>query len=124
MEVKKIWELPVTSTDIVDGGVKLVLHKHAAEMQLEYYDGDNNVLKSSLIFEAVEAQKYTSEMFTEYVPGTFEYLVEIIGSKWVEQLRKLNREVADYWNFKHYAIFIKSFGYYEFVAKNYKIVER
>lgn len=123
MIVKKLWQLPVTSSELVDGGVKLFLQENIANIMFEYYDENNNVSKSGILFEAVEAQKCTSEMFTEYLSGTFDCLVEIDDSKWVKQLRKLNQEIVDYWQLKHYAIFIKSYGFFEFAARNYRIIE-
>jgi hypothetical protein len=70
-----------------------------------------------------QGQRHRSEMFISTLMDAYDCLVEIVDSEWVEEFKKINKKIADYWNIKHYAIFLKSYGLYEFIASDYTILE-
>ena len=39
------------------------------------------------------------------------------------ELREINKEIADYWDIRHYAIILDSNGIYEFIARDYDILD-
>ncbi len=125
MENKKIWEFPVPSTCIAEGGVKLIYPGGDAWLLFDYYDENKNdaVYNAGIVFDAVQAHRHSSEKFTKSLLGAYDSLVEITNSEWAAQLREINKEIADFWNIKHYAIFLDSYGLYEFIARDYKILE-
>lgn len=125
MKVNKLWEFPVPSTCLADGGVKLIYPGGDAWLLFDYYDEkkDDTIFNSGIVFDAVQAHRHSSEKFTKFIFEAYDYLVEIVNSEWVNQLREINKEIADYWNIKHYAIFLDSNGLYEFIARSYKIME-
>lgn len=125
MKTNKLWEFPVPSTCIADGGVKLIYPGGDALLLFDYYDEkkDDAIFNSGILFDAVQAHRHSSEKFVNYLFDAYDSLVEIIDSDWVCQLRKVNKEIADHWNIKHYAIFLDSNGLYEFIARSYKILE-
>jgi len=125
MKVYKLWEFPVPSTCLADGGVKLIYPGGDAWLLFDYYDEkkDDTIFNSGIVFDAVQAHRHSSEKFTKFIFEAYDYLVEIVNSEWVNQLREINKEIADYWNIKHYAIFLDSNGLYEFIARSYKIME-
>lgn len=124
-KINKIWEFPVVSTCLAEGGVKLIYPGGKAWLLFDYYDENNNnaIFNAGIRFDAVQAHKHSSEKFSTFVIDTYDYLVEIVDSEWVNQLREINKEIADFWNIKHYAIFLDSNGLYEFIATDFKILE-
>ena len=125
MRSNKLWEFPVPSTCIAEGGVKLIYPGGDAWLIFDYIDENKNdaVYNSGIVFDAVQAHRHSSEKFIKSLLGAYDCLIEIIDSVWVAQLKELNKEKADYWNIKHYAIFLDSNGLYEFIARDYKILE-
>ena len=105
--------------------MKLIYPGGDAWLLFDYYDENKNdaVFNSGIVFDAVQAHRHSTEKFTKYLLGAYDRLVEIIDSEWVEQLIEVNKGIADYWNIKHYAIFLDSNGLYEFIARDYKILE-
>lgn len=125
MGTNKLWEFPVPSTCIADGGVNLIYPGGDALLLFDYYDEEKNdaVFNSGIMFDAVQAHRHTTEKFIKSLLGAYDSLVEITDSEWVKELREINKEIADYWNIKHYAIFLDSNGLFEFIARDYKILE-
>lgn len=125
MKVNKLWKFPVPSTCLADGGVKLIYPGGDAWLLFDYYDEkkDDTIFNSGIVFDAVQAHRHSSEKFTKFIFEAYDCLVEIVNSEWVNKLREINKEIADYWNIKHYAIFLDSNGLYEFIARSYKIME-
>lgn len=125
MKVNKLWEFPVPSTCLAEGGVKLIYPGGDAWLTFDYYDIEKGdaVFNSGILFEAVQAHRHSSEKFLVSLMGAYDSLVEILDSEWVRQLRQIDRKIADYWDIKHYAIFLDSNGLYEFIARGYNILE-
>lgn len=125
MKTKNLWEFPVPSTCIAEGGVILLYPGGDAWLLFDYYDENINdaVFNSGIVFDAVQAHRHSSEKFLRSLLGAYDTLVEIEDSEWVAQLREINKGIADYWNIKHYAIFLDSNGLYEFIARDYSILE-
>jgi hypothetical protein len=121
----KRWEFPVPSTYLTSSGVKLVYPGGKAYLLFEYYDTENDdeIFHSGIMFEAVMTHKHTSEKFLTTLLGAYDALVEIEDSDWLAQCRAINEDVFDFWNLKHYAIFLDSNGMYEFVAKGFTLLE-
>jgi hypothetical protein len=74
-------------------------------------------------FKTVLGFKHDSEGFATTMMDAYDRLVEIADSDLVVEYRKTNQRIADLFNIKHYAIFLKNCGLYEFIAKNYTIQE-
>lgn len=125
MSINKLWEFPVPSTCIADGGVKLIYPGGDAFLLFDYFDEekDDAIFHSGIAFDAVQAHRHSSEKFLKSLLGSYDCLIEISDSEWIEQLTAINKEIADYWNIKHYAIFLDSHGLYEFIARSYEILE-
>ena len=124
MRAEKLWEFPVPSTCIAEGGVKLIYPGGDAWLLFDYYDEskEDAVFNSGILFDAVQAHRHASEKF-QFSSEAQDTLVEIKDSEWVAQLREKNKKIADFWNIKHYAIFLDSNGLYEFIARDYRILE-
>ena len=57
------------------------------------------------------------------VMDAYDRLVEIVDSDWTAEYRKTNPRIANLFDIKHYAIFLKSCGLYEFISKDYTILK-
>lgn len=125
MKINNLWKFPVPSTCIAEGGVKLIYPGGNAWLLFDYYDEKKNdvIFNTGILFDAVQAHRHSSEKFIKSLLNAYDSLVEITESEWVNQLREVNKEIADYWGIKHYAIFLDSNGLYEFIARDYKILE-
>lgn len=124
MEINKLWEFPVPSTCLAEGGVKLIYPGGDAWLIFDYFDEekDDAIFNSGIVFNGVQAHRHFTEKFVYSLLGAYDCLVEITDSDWVKQLREVNKKIADYWNIKHYAIFLDSNGLYEFIARDYTIL--
>jgi len=69
MENKKLWEFPVPSTCIAEGGVKLIYPGGDAWLLFDYYDENKNdaVYNAGIVFDAINKA---------YMPWLFEKLKE------------------------------------------------
>ncbi|HHV09436.1 MAG TPA: hypothetical protein GXX75_04035 [Clostridiales bacterium] len=125
MSNKRLWEFPVPSTNIAESGVVLIYPGGDAYLLFDYYDDteDEAVLNSGIIFDSVQSHRHTSEKFIRSLRGSYDCLIEVVNSEWLREFQEINREVSDFWNLKHYAIFLDSNGLYEFLAGDYKIME-
>ena len=133
MKTNKLWVFPVPSTSIHNGGVRLLYPGGDAWLVFDYYDIENNyTYNSGILFEGVQAHKHICEKFLEseseqnvkFIMNAYDTLVEFVDSDWIKYLQKLDKKTADYWNIKHFGILLDSNGFYEFIARSYKILER
>lgn len=125
MEIKELWKFPVPSTYIAEGGVRLIFPGGPAILLFDYYDEDESgaTYNLGIIFQSAQSHRHSSEKFIKFIPGAYDTLVEIVDSDWVMELREINKEIADYWDIRHYAIILDSNGIYEFIARDYDILD-
>jgi len=132
MKTKELWRFPVPSAGGIAKNVKLIYPDENANALLlfDYYDsstydvtGHDEVFNSGILFDMAQAHRHSSEKFTVSLMDAYDRLVEIVDSGWVAELKKINSQIADFWNIKHYVIFLDSYGLYEFIASDYKILE-
>ena len=131
MKIKELWHFPVPSAGGIAKDVKLIHRDENANALLlfDYYDGSmyesighDEVFNSGIVFDIPQAFRHSSEKFVTFF-GAYDKLIEIVDSEWVAELRKINKEIAEFWSIKHYAIFLDSNGLYEFIASGFRILE-
>lgn len=123
MEIKNLWNFPVTATSIMNVHF---IHKNADVLILfDYYDENNNdvVSNGSIEFKTVVAYRNTDEKFTKSLNGAYATLVEYSHSEWLNELIRHCPEWAKTWGIRHFAIYFDSYGLYEIIASDYKILE-
>ncbi len=123
MKVKELWRIPVPSTQVQ--GEQLLFNGGNALLRFDYYDVEKNdaMFTAGILFDFVAGFKHDSEGFATTLMDAYDRLVEIIDSEWVAEYRKTNQRAANLFDIKHYAIFLKSCGLYEFVAADFTIQE-
>ena len=123
--VKKLWYFPVPSTAIES--TKLIYPQFNNWLLFDYHvkneSGKYEIFNSGIMFNAVQAMRHSCEKFTESLMGAYDCLVEVEDSQWVKQLQKIDRQIADFWDIKHFAIFLDSNGLFEFIARGYEILD-
>ena len=127
IEKKILWTFPVPSTELSgDGDVCLLECRGDTLLLFELYGimNDDKLYNAGLLFRLPQAYRHCDEMFCgETAIEAYDQLIEIVDSDWVDEFRKINREIADYWKLRHFAIYLKSCGLYEFLARSYTILE-
>lgn len=120
MSIQKLWEFPVPSNCIANG-VVLIYAGGDAIIKFDYFDENENgvIYNGSIRFKSVMAHRHSTEKFTNFIQGAYDTVIEIQNSKWAKELYKLNPEDSKYWDIKHYAIYLDSFGLYEFIAQKF-----
>jgi hypothetical protein len=124
MDNKELWIFPVPST-CINTGVILKYEKGDAILSFDYFDEEkeDNVYHHSIIFETVVCHRHSSEKFTKSLRCSYDKLIEISNSEWVNELSAISPEWAEYWGIKHFSIYLDGYGLYEFVAKDFKITD-
>lgn len=119
MKIEKIINLPFNSSEITENGFIVVNTGYRTKMYFQYYNVNNNdrIYNFSIEFIAVQAHKYASEKFTIEIMDSYDTLVVVDNSEWINNLITLNANIANIWEIKHFAIYLDSLGLYEFAAK-------
>ena len=132
IKTNKLWKFPAPSTSVSGGGVRLFYPGCNAQLLFDYFDRNKDVaFNSGIMFEGVQAHRHTCEKFLEneseknvkFMMCAYDTLVEYVDSEWVDYFRKLDEKTADYWNIKHFGILLDSNGFFEFIARGFKILE-
>jgi hypothetical protein len=123
MRIKELWRIPVPSTAVQ--GEQLLYTSADALLRFDYYDAkkDDTIFNCGIFFKNVVGFKHDSEGFSTALMDAYDRLVEIIDSDWINEYRKINSRVANIFSIKHYAIFLKNCGLYEFIAAEFAIQE-
>ncbi len=123
MEAKELWRIPVPSTAV--GSAQLLYGNADVLLRFDYSDEAHNdtEFNTSILFKTVLGFKHDSEGFATTTMDAYDRLVEIADSNWLSEYQKANPRIADLFSIKHYAIFLKSCGLYEFIAKDFAILK-
>ena len=121
MKAKELWRIPVPSTAV--GSAHMLYGNADVLLRFDYSDEAYNdtEFNAGILFKAVLGFKHDSEGFAITTMDAYDRLVEIADSDWLSEYQKANPRVANLFNIKHYAIFLKSCGLYEFIAKGFVI---
>jgi hypothetical protein len=127
MNAEKLWTFPVPSTNIA---TKVLMTYEGANVVLkfDYFDEEDNdkTYNGSVTFNYVVAFRHSDEKFTkpEYIRSSYDTLIEVRDSNWIKELMDLNREYTNQRNLRHFAIYLDSYGLYEFIAVRYDFIEK
>lgn len=116
------YELPIYSSNL-EGDPVLFSEDMNMKIALTGVDDKNKLRKILIKFNSVICNKYTSARFTPELYDSYDKIVELMDSEWLEELKKLNEEDFCYWHPKHYIIYLDGVGMFQFIAQNYEVVE-
>lgn len=121
MESVVKYELPVFSSAL-EKAPTFIYKGMNIKMEIEGYDEEDNLKKVTLVFSAVLCFKKTSARFTPELYGAYDKVVELCDSEWLRELAEINSEDFNYWNPKHYVLYLDSVGMFQFIAQEFEVV--
>ena len=119
MIVKKIFELPMLSS-LLNHEPELLIRGLDISMILDGKDLSDANRHVCLSFKNVLCHKHTSERFTAEMYDAYDTVVEIVDSEWLMTMKKMNETDVNFWQPKHFAVYLDGMGLYQFVAKGFE----
>lgn len=119
-EIKE--ELPIFSSDLEQDPI-IKSKDMDMEIHLIGMNEENTLRKILIKFNDVLCYKHTSVRFTPKLYDSYDRVVELLDSEWLVELKEINQEYFDYWNPKHYIIYLDGVGMFQFVAKGYRVIQ-
>jgi hypothetical protein len=123
MKLVEQWVFPVPS-NCISTSVSLTYKQGDAVLLFDYYDEeqDDKVFNGGIKFISTVAHRHFAEKFTKYISGTYDKLVKIEESKWISELKEISPEWVKN-DLIHFAIYLDSYGLYEFIAHEFSVLD-
>ncbi len=122
MTMEAIYELPMLSQTLLQEPQIDINHLNMTiTLKGENLDGLKSNVK--LVFNTVLCYKHTSESFTSTLYNAYDKIVELKDSEWLKEMSLLNSHSFQFWNPKHYVLYLDSRGLYQFIAKGFDVYE-
>lgn len=122
MTYKVRYELPVFSQALIcNPDVKF--EDMNVIMTIRGYDEEDNEKTITVTFVSVLCMKKTSVRFTPELYDSYDKVVELIDSDWLNELKKINENEFGYWKPKHYVLYLGGEGMYQFIAQDFKVID-
>lgn len=120
MRIIKLWSLPMLSSEIEDG---IKISNDGMDISLSFRCSHEKNIQNSVVikFEAVLCHMHTSERFTPEMLASYDTLVMLEDSEWLDNLKRLNPRDFDFWKPKHFVIYFDGSGQYQFIARQYVV---
>lgn len=86
------------------------------------FESGGRIVRSGLAFDNVSALRTRSERCCAAwnIEGAYDTLVEVEGSKWLEEIRvDVPEQYRPAWQPKHFMIYLDSVGCFEFLAESW-----
>lgn len=122
MKNEIVYEIPVYSSNL-DKDPLILSQDMNMKIELVGVDDENRLRKISIQFNSVICYKYTLSRFTPKLYDSYDKIVELVDSDWLMELKKLNEEDFNYWNPKHYVLYLDGIGLFQFISQNYEVVD-
>ncbi len=114
------YELPIFSSSLEQDPVIESKDMNMA-IELMGMDEENRLRKIVIKFNSVLCNKHTSARFTSKLYDSYDRIVELVDSEWLVELKSVNKEYFNYWNPKHYVIYLDEVGMFQFIAQGYEV---
>ena len=116
------YELPIFSSSLKQDPV---IESKDMDMGIELIgmDEESRLRKIVIKFNSVLCNKHTSARFTPKLYGSDDRIVELVDSEWLAELKDVNKEDFNYWNPKHYIMYLDGVGMFQFIAQGYVVIE-
>ncbi|MFA9466857.1 MAG: hypothetical protein ACERKN_21590 [Velocimicrobium sp.] len=123
MNIKKLWELPILSSQLEDE-LQISINGIDITISFTYYTDKNIQNRVELKFDSVLCHMHTSERFTKAMLDSYDTVVQIDDSDWLNELKKLNERDFKFWKPKHYAIYFDGIGLYQFISSDFVALDK
>lgn len=121
MNSEKKYELPIYSSALEEDPI-IISKNMDMNIKLNGYDDKNRLKKIMICFKAVICYKYTSARFSTKLHDSYDRIVELTDSEWLEELMEINKEDYNYWKPKHYLLYLDEVGLFQFIAQDYEVI--
>lgn len=121
MKNKIKYELPMFSSSLTKEP-NIRFKNMDVEIDIEGYDENDNLNKITITIISVLCIKKTSSRFTPILYDSYDRIVELIDSEWLEELKEINEENFNYWKPKHYILYLDGIGMYQFIGQRFEVV--
>lgn len=115
------YELPIYSATLEEDPI-IISKNMDMNIKLNGYDNNNRLKKIMICFKTVICHKYTSTRFSTKLHDSYDRIVELTDSEWLEELKKINKEDYNYWKPKHYLLYLDEVGLFQFIAQDYEVL--
>lgn len=122
MKIKIKYELPIFSSALEKNPI-IKSKDMNTEIELIGIDEENKLRKIIIKFNRVICNKHVLSGFMSKLYDSYDRIVELVESRWLEELKIINEEEFSYWNPKHYIIYLDEIGMFEFIAQGYEVIE-
>lgn len=116
------YELPIFSSTLEKAPVVESKNMNRG-IELIGVDEKNRLRKIVIWFNSVICSKHTSVRFTPKLYDSYDRVVELVDSEWLEELKGINEEAYNYWKPKHYIMYLDGVGMFQFIAQGYEVIE-
>ncbi len=116
------YELPIFSSNLEKDPV-IEFEDMNIKIRIIGADERNRLREIVICFNAVLCNKHTSVRFTPKLYNSYDRIVELVDSEWLEELKSINEEYFHYWKLKHYVIYLDGVGMFQFIAQGYEVIE-
>lgn len=116
------YELPVYSYAL-EQDVQIEHNGLDIKINVIGYDDNNKLRKISILFKTVLCYKFTSKVFSPELYNSFDKIVELKNSEWLQELSEINKEEFDYWKLRHYVLYLADDGLFQFIANDFEVTE-
>lgn len=93
------------------------------EIELTGVDEENKLRNIVIRFISVICSQRTSARFTPKLYDSYDRVVELVDSEWLEELKGINEEDYNYWKPKHYIMYLDEVGMFQFIAQGFEVIE-
>ena len=114
------YELPMFSSCLVNEP-QIEFKNLDVKIIIKGYDKNDVICETEIKFISVIAFKQNLPRFTSELYNAYDKVVELIDSKWLKELKKIDKEEFTYWNPKHYILYLDGYGMYQFIAQSLEI---
>ena len=116
------YELPIFSSSLVQDPI-IDFKDMNIKIELIGMDEEDRQRKITIEFDSVLCNKHTSAKFTPKLYDSYDRIVELEDSEWLMELKNLKKKDFEYWNPKHYVMYLDEIGMFQFIARRYEVVE-
>lgn len=117
-----IYELKMFSSNLIKEP-EFIIDGMKNILKIEGYDDEGRINKVKVELDSVLCYKKTSARFTPKLYDSYDKIVELLDSDWLNELKAINNEYYDFWKPKHFILFLDGIGMYEFIACEIEINE-